>query len=66
MKEFKVGVFEEQRSIAIRAYTMWFNPKWDGCCLHRVQAENGTAAKKLAIAEHRATCMKAKSTEPTV
>ena len=63
MKDFKVGVFEHQRkrSIGFEAYTYWFNPEWKGCCVHRVQAENGKAAKKFAIAEHRDTCMKTRA-----
>ena len=54
---YTVAVFQHDRGVGrapiISAYTRWFNPTWEGCCLHRVGAENGTAAKKIAIAHHR-------------
>lgn len=54
---YTVAVFQhdrgEGRAPIISAYTMWFNPTWAGCCLHRVGAESGTAAKKIAISNHR-------------
>ena len=39
------------------AYTMWVNPSWPGACLHLMSEVNGTVAKKLAIAEHKETCV---------
>lgn len=56
-REFEVGVFQHERGPGrkplIMAYTRYFSPEWGGCCMHRVRAENGTAAKKLAIENHR-------------
>ena len=52
-----VAVFQHERGPGrkplVTAYTRDFNPAWEGCCLHRVDAENGTRAKALAIAEHK-------------
>ena len=55
---FKVGVFPltSKRVPRFTAYTMWYNPTWKDCCEHVVRAENGTEAKKLAIAEHKNDC----------
>ena len=66
MKDFRVGVFEHprRRGITLMAYTMYFNPDWDGCCLHSVSAVNGAAAKKLATAEHRERCMASEVASP--
>lgn len=36
------------------AYTRYILP---GQCIHEVEAENGTEAKKIAIEEHRKKCM---------
>lgn len=58
-REFRVGVFERQgrRKVRLDAYTTWFSPSWDGCCIHTVKAVNGTRAKQIAMAEHRAQHM---------
>jgi hypothetical protein len=60
VKTFKVGVFEFQRKrrVGLTAYTTWFSTAWNGCCLHQVDAINGTEAKRLAMTQHRAKCMK--------
>lgn len=60
----KVGVFthysanKKRRLPRVHAYTIWFNPSWEGCCMHEVDACNGTEAKKIAIADHKARCLK--------
>lgn len=53
-----VGIFAHQgkRSVQYQAYTTWYNPEWEGCCEHVVEATSGNEAKKLAIAEHIARC----------
>jgi hypothetical protein len=64
-KLIKVGVFPihrggfgKQRVSTYTAYTTWYNPEWEGCCEHTVEAVNGTAAKKLAITEHKENCQR--------
>jgi hypothetical protein len=57
-KAVKVGVFPPDADTRFyRAYTRWYNPQWKGCCEHTVEAVNGTAAKKLAIEEHKERCL---------
>jgi hypothetical protein len=60
MKSFRVGVFEieQGRRTVLLAYTREYSPSQQGCCLHSVEATNGTEAKRAAIAEHRERCMK--------
>lgn len=61
LREFIVGVFAENqpgRKPKYSAYTTWYNPEWDGCCLHRVIAATGKEAKKIAIIKHKEDCMK--------
>ncbi len=55
----EVGVFEHpgKRVTRLDAYTMWFSPLWPGCCLHRVNVERRSQAKKAAMAEHRNKCV---------
>ena len=55
----KVGIFEapRKRSVSLRAYTIWYNPKWAGCCEHQVVVTRRRDAKIAAMAEHRARCM---------
>lgn len=59
-KNFDVGVFGHARDGGKKtrylAYTMWFNPSWAGCCIHRVRAANSKEAKAMAIAEHKKKC----------
>lgn len=59
MKEFRVGVFAEQRarSVCLSAYTVWFDPNWTDCCVHTVTANNGSEAKFIAKQQHRENCM---------
>jgi hypothetical protein len=57
VRVFKVGVFP-CRKASFTAYTTWYNPSWSECCEHTVEAVNGTAAKKIAIQEHRERCIK--------
>jgi hypothetical protein len=58
LKLIKVGVFPfDERNTRFSAYTTWYNPQWKGCCEHKVEALNGTEAKKLAIAEHKERCV---------
>lgn len=55
----KIGVFPYAGKTKVRymAYTTWYDPNWRGCCEHYVQRGiNGTAAKKLAIADHISNC----------
>jgi hypothetical protein len=58
--KISVGVFtdESERGPRCRAYTTWFNPIWENCCEHLVEAKNGTEAKKIAIKEHKEKCLK--------
>ena len=53
-----VAVFSHvgKRKVLYTAYTRWFSQDWHGCCIHKVDAVNGTQAKKLAIQEHKAKC----------
>ncbi len=55
MRQFRVGVFEHQGTHRVRleAYTVWFSPDWPGCCVHHVEATNGTIAKRIAKDQHR-------------
>lgn len=57
VRVFKVGVFPMKRR-SFTAYTRDYNSSWDGCCEHKVEAPNGTLAKKLAIQEHKDRCQK--------
>lgn len=60
MKEFSIGVFTEWRNgrkPKISAYSTWYNPDWKGCCVHKVSADTGTEAKKMAIEDHKRKCM---------
>mgnify|MGYP001603779525 FL=1 len=52
MTKFKVAVFPRmgKKGYLFSAYTKTYNPQWDGCNEVSVNAENGTQAKKLAIA----------------
>lgn len=54
-----VAVFEDvrKRSIRLNAYTMYYNREWSGCCMHCVEIEKRTDAKKAAIKEHKEFCM---------
>jgi hypothetical protein len=63
MFQFHVGVFEhpKKRSVMLMAYTRDYNPQWSGCCLHEVEAPNGSEAKRIAMAEHRERCMAVKA-----
>lgn len=59
MKSIHVGVFDDAvEGRKPRAYTRWYGPEWEGCCEHVVEAENGTAAKKVAIQQHIDVCRK--------
>lgn len=70
MKDFTVAVFPWERPVGFKprfnAYTLWYNPEWKGCCLHPVNAENGTAAKKQALKEHKERCPWISSNSPEV
>jgi hypothetical protein len=61
IRPFKVGVFEHpgKRRVKLAAYSSWYNPSWEGCCEHTVEANNGTEAKVVAMREHREKCMSA-------
>jgi hypothetical protein len=57
-KVFVVAVFEnpprrEGLKPRYMAYTRYFNTAWEGCCIHRVNAESGAAAKHEAIMCHK-------------
>jgi hypothetical protein len=59
-KLFQVGVFTEfrdGRKPLISAYTTWFNPEWEGCCVHGIRANSGAEAKKMAIEDHKKRCL---------
>ena len=54
--EWVVGIFEHKRRsgrVFLIAYVRDYNPDWDGCCVHRVIAEDGAMAKDSAKAAHR-------------
>ncbi len=55
-RTFDVGVFDTDGK-KIRSYTTWFNPTWEGCCLHRVMADNVKQARAIAVSGHRALCI---------
>jgi hypothetical protein len=60
MREFKVGVFEHERTsgrVFLMAYVRDYNPAWEGCCVHHTVAEDGAHAKDNAKAQHRRECM---------
>jgi hypothetical protein len=61
-REFMVGVFSfpaprARDGVKLTAYTTWYNPTWDGCCEHVVQAATGEEAKRAAMEEHRQRCL---------
>lgn len=58
-KVYKVGVFSDPDGKRPRAYTMWYDPQWSGCCEHSVAALSGAEAKRFAIRDHMATCQSA-------
>ena len=37
-----------------RAYTRYYNPAWEGACIHHVLATSGALAKIAAIHAHKA------------
>lgn len=56
-KEIRVGVFPpDDNCHSYMAYTRDYLTSWPRCCEHKVFAVNGTAAKKIAIAEHKEIC----------
>ena len=59
MNRYRVAVFthETRRGRRYLAYLRVYNPAWDGCCLHEVEAEEGRRAKQVAIREHRQHCV---------
>lgn len=60
MKKYIVAVFPiEEKGGQFTAYLRYYNPAWPGCCLHNTSAENGSAAKRQAIADHKSRCDKA-------
>ncbi|KKM87476.1 hypothetical protein LCGC14_0643410 [marine sediment metagenome] len=56
MKTFDVGVFvcRGKRGWRFEAYVRDYSPDWDGCNVVRVEAPNGTEAKKKAIGHIKA------------
>lgn len=55
MSTFRVATFFDQRSTdtkpllsRVSAYTIWYSPTWPGCIVYEVEAESGTAAKRIA------------------
>jgi hypothetical protein len=64
MPQFKVGVFPRngKRTRRYTAYTVWYNPQWNGCCEHLVIAANGSEAKAAAILEHKDKCERVQAT----
>jgi hypothetical protein len=58
--KIKVGVFETTRkrgTIRVDAYTILYNPAWEGCCEHEVEVEHRRDAKDAAKAEHLKNCI---------
>ncbi len=51
-REFTVGVFPPSQDVrGYQAYTRDYQPNWKGCQVVKVLAENGTQAKRRAIAQ---------------
>lgn len=48
---YRVAVFYDTSPRRWSAYTLWYNPAWEGCCIHAVFGQTGNAAKALAIAQ---------------
>lgn len=58
MRIYTVGVFAPiRRGERYYAYLQRYNPTWPGCCVHKVEAPNGTRAKIEAIAQHKEKCL---------
>lgn len=58
-KSYRVGVFKHERASGrafYMAYVRDYNPAWDGCCVHPIEAESGKEAKRVAIQEHKERC----------
>lgn len=58
LKIWTVGVFApikigERYSVYLRKY----KPSWPGCCVHKVEAIDGTRAKIAAITQHKEKCL---------
>lgn len=54
----KVGVFPVGKSgKRFAAYTLWYNPEWEGCCEHVVEVPQRRMAKTEAIEEHKRYCV---------
>lgn len=53
-----MAVFEHQgkRKMKFTAYTVWYNPSWEGCCMHNINEISGKIAKAAAIEEHIRVC----------
>jgi hypothetical protein len=55
-RPYSVATFcsrEGGRKPKFSAYTLWYNPEWDGCVMIDVMASSGAEAKRKAIAERR-------------
>lgn len=56
-RTYRVATFAEDRGpnrkLRFSAYTLWYSPEWPGCIQYDIEAESGTAAKKIAIARRR-------------
>lgn len=54
-RSYKIGTFYHPKKgfpptrSRVSTYTLWYNPKWDGCIEYAVSAENSAEARKLAI-----------------
>ena len=57
---FAVGVFSALSSNGKRriwrAYTLWYNPEWEGCCEHKIKTISGKQAKEIAIFQCKHQC----------
>lgn len=53
MRTIRVGTFYSpgDKLIAshIRAYTVYYDPEWEGCIVYDVEAESGKEAKAIAV-----------------
>ena len=66
MSLFKVGLFRRKGAKGVKyiAYTVWYDPDWNGCEVFEVEAPNGTQAKKRAIEMARAEDAQAQAGQP--
>ena len=63
MRSFTFGIFPIPGRKTFTVYSIWYNPAWQGCCEHTVEAENAKEARLKAIAAHKDLCLTQRATE---